>query len=153
MFREAFLNKLSLLLRGTVAAPADRFGETLADEHMMGGEASPQSSKCLPSISRALMQADSPGWLISANALGARQCRISRFRSASTGAFTAGEGKPLVSPNELPNCNMRLYGGAQFHRAMAEFRVGVGAMACPTVTREEIVNACGMGKLLSLTTA
>jgi hypothetical protein len=38
MFREAFLNKLSLLLRGTVAAPADRFGETLADEHMMGGE-------------------------------------------------------------------------------------------------------------------
>lgn len=39
MFREAFLNKLSLLLRGTVAAPADRFGETLADEHMMGGEA------------------------------------------------------------------------------------------------------------------
>lgn len=38
MFREAFLNKLSLLLRGTVAAPAERFGETLADEHMMGGE-------------------------------------------------------------------------------------------------------------------
>lgn len=38
MFREAFLGKLSLLLRGTVAAPADRFGETLADEHMMGGE-------------------------------------------------------------------------------------------------------------------
>lgn len=38
MFREAFLNKLNLLLRGTVAAPADRFGETLADEHMMGGE-------------------------------------------------------------------------------------------------------------------
>jgi hypothetical protein len=38
VFREAFLNKLSLLLRGTVAAPADRFGETLADEHMMGGE-------------------------------------------------------------------------------------------------------------------
>jgi hypothetical protein len=49
-----------------------------------------------------------------------------------------------VSPHELPNCNMRLYGGAQFHRAMAEFRVGVGAMACPAVTREEIVNACGM---------
>lgn len=37
MFREAFLGKLSLLLKGTVAAPADRFGETLADEHMMGG--------------------------------------------------------------------------------------------------------------------
>jgi hypothetical protein len=45
MFREAFLNKLSLLLRGTVAAPADRFGETLADEHMMGGEA---QQPCMP---------------------------------------------------------------------------------------------------------
>jgi hypothetical protein len=60
------------------------------------------------------------------------------------GAFTAGEGKPLVSPTDLPNCNMRLYGGAQFHRAMTEFRLGVGGMACPTVTREEIVNACGL---------
>lgn len=36
-FREAFLAKLQLLLRGTVAAPADRFGETLADEHIKGG--------------------------------------------------------------------------------------------------------------------
>lgn len=90
---------------------------------------------------------------MAASARCAHRCRTSRFRSSSTGAFTAGEGKPLVSPNELPNCNMRLYGGAQFHRAMAEFRVGVGAMACPTVTREEIVNACGMGKLLLLATA
>jgi hypothetical protein len=29
---------VALLLRGTVAAPADRFGETLGDEHMRGGE-------------------------------------------------------------------------------------------------------------------
>lgn len=37
-FRESFLNKLSLLLRGTVAAPSDRFGETLEDEHLRGGK-------------------------------------------------------------------------------------------------------------------
>ena len=37
MFREAFLAKLALLLRGTVAAPPERFGETLADEHIRGG--------------------------------------------------------------------------------------------------------------------
>ena len=36
-FREAFLAKLALLLRGTVAAPPERFGETLADEHIRGG--------------------------------------------------------------------------------------------------------------------
>ena len=37
VFREQFLSKISLLLRGTVAAPADRFGETLSDEHVRGG--------------------------------------------------------------------------------------------------------------------
>jgi hypothetical protein len=39
---------------------------------------------------------------------------------------------------------MRLYGGAQYHRAMAEFRLVVGGMKCPPITREEIVNACGV---------
>lgn len=43
MFREAFLAKLALLLRGTVAAPPERYGETLADEHIRGG-ASPNMS-------------------------------------------------------------------------------------------------------------
>lgn len=39
---------------------------------------------------------------------------------------------------------MRLYGGAQYHRAMAEFRFVVGGVKCPPITREEIVNACGV---------
>ena len=38
IFREAFLAKLGLLLRGTVAAPPERYGETLADEHIRGGD-------------------------------------------------------------------------------------------------------------------
>ncbi len=37
VFREAFLSRLALLLRGTVSAPPDQFGETLADEHIRGG--------------------------------------------------------------------------------------------------------------------
>jgi len=40
IFREAFIQKLALLLRGTVAAPPERFGETLADEHIRGGACS-----------------------------------------------------------------------------------------------------------------
>ncbi|GBF91812.1 dynamin ARC5 [Raphidocelis subcapitata] len=95
-FRESFLSKLALLLRGTVAAPADRFGETLADEHLRGG------------------------------------------------AFVSTNGEPLPLPSALPNANMRLYGGAQFHRAMAEFRLAVGRLTCPDISREEIVNACGV---------
>jgi len=39
---------------------------------------------------------------------------------------------------------MRLYGGAQYHRAMAEFRLVVGRVKCQAISREEIVNACGV---------
>lgn len=81
IFREAFLSKLGLLLRGTVAAPPERFGETLADEHIRGG------------------------------------------------AFVGPDNKPVVVHEHLPNAHMRLFGGAQYHRAMAEFRAGGGAAA------------------------
>ncbi|KAL4448820.1 hypothetical protein ABPG77_007537 [Micractinium sp. CCAP 211/92] len=96
IFREAFLSKLALLLRGTVAAPPERFGETLADEHIRGG------------------------------------------------AFVGPDNKPVVVHEHLPNAHMRLFGGAQYHRAMAEFRAGIGTISCPDISREEIVNACGI---------
>ncbi|XP_076960268.1 dynamin-like protein ARC5 [Bidens hawaiensis] len=94
-FHDLFLTKLSLLLKGTVVAPPDKFGETLQDERVNGG---------------ALIGIDG-----------------SQF------------------PHKLiPNAGMRLYGGAQYHRAMAEFRFVVGGIKCPPITREEIVNACGV---------
>ncbi|XP_068647457.1 dynamin-like protein ARC5 [Aristolochia californica] len=94
-FRDSFLTKLSLLLRGTVVAPPDKFGETLQDERLNGG------------------------------------------------AFISNDG--LQFPHKfIPNAGMRLYGGAQYHRAMAEFRFVVGGIKCPPITREEIVNACGV---------
>lgn len=96
IFREAFLAKLALLLRGTVQAPPERFGETLADEHIRGG------------------------------------------------AFVGPDGKTLPVPEDLPNAHMRLFGGAQYHRAMAEFRLGMNELICPDISREEIVNACGI---------
>ncbi|KAJ8755009.1 hypothetical protein K2173_015521 [Erythroxylum novogranatense] len=94
-FHDLFLTKLSLLLKGTVVAPPDKFGETLQDERTNGG------------------------------------------------AFVGTDG--LQFPYKLiPNAGMRLYGGAQYHRAMAEFRFVVGGIKCPQITREEIVNACGV---------
>ncbi|PON81136.1 Dynamin superfamily [Trema orientale] len=94
-FHDLFLTKLSLLLKGTVVAPPDKFGETLQDERSNGG------------------------------------------------AFVGIDG--LQIPHKLiPNAGMRLYGGAQYHRAMAEFRFVVGGTKCPPITREEIVNACGV---------
>lgn len=50
----------------------------------------------------------------------------------------------LSTLRSLQNANMRLYGGAQYHRAMHEFRTIVGSMKCPIINREEIVNACGV---------
>nr|XP_011465589.1 PREDICTED: dynamin-like protein ARC5 isoform X1 [Fragaria vesca subsp. vesca] len=95
LFHDMFLTKLSLLLKGTVVAPPDKFGETLQDERTNGG------------------------------------------------AFVSSDG--LQFPHKLiPNAGMRLYGGAQYHRAMAEFRFVVGGTKCPPITREEIVNACGV---------
>ncbi|XP_058089821.1 dynamin-like protein ARC5 [Magnolia sinica] len=94
-FHDSFLTKLSLLLKGTVVAPPDKFGETLQDERVNGG------------------------------------------------AFTGTDGHQFPS-KLIPNAGMRLYGGAQYHRAMAEFRFVVGGNKCPPITREEIVNACGV---------
>ncbi|XAR53077.1 Dynamin GTPase [Bertholletia excelsa] len=94
-FHVQFLTKLSLLLKGTVVAPPDKFGETLQDERINGG------------------------------------------------AFIGTDGLQF-SHKLIPNAGMRLYGGAQYHRAMAEFRFVVGGMKCPPITREEIVNACGV---------
>ncbi|XP_047047411.1 dynamin-like protein ARC5 [Lolium rigidum] len=95
LFHDSFLTKLSLLLKGMVVAPPDKFGETLINERVNGG------------------------------------------------TFTGSENFQL--PNKMmPNAGMRLYGGAQYHRAMAEFRLVVGSIKCPPITREEIVNACGV---------
>lgn len=44
----------------------------------------------------------------------------------------------------MQNAGMRLFGGAQYHRAMAEFRFVAGSVAAPSVSREEIVNSCGV---------
>ncbi|XP_065870181.1 dynamin-like protein ARC5 [Euphorbia lathyris] len=94
-FHDLFLTKLSLLLKGTVVAPPDKFGETLLDERTNGG------------------------------------------------AFISTDGLQFP-PKLIPNAGMRLYGGAQYHRAMAEFRFVAGGAKCPQITREEIVNACGV---------
>ncbi|XP_016545450.1 dynamin-like protein ARC5 isoform X5 [Capsicum annuum] len=98
-FHDLFLTKLSLLLKGTVIAPPEKFGETLQDERVNGG------------------------------------------------AFIGSDGLQFphkLIPVSIYNAGMRLYGGAQYHRAMAEFRFVVGGIKCPPITREEIVNACGV---------
>ena len=49
----------------------------------------------------------------------------------------------LVS--DVGNQNHRLYGGAQYHRAMREFHLATRCLRLPTITEDEIANAAGMG--------
>lgn len=102
-FCAAFTRKIPLLLRGTTAAPADRFGETLADEHARGGcFVGPDGRPLLP----------------------------------------VGPGPSPAGGGSVPNAEMRLFGGAQYHRALEEYRGAVRSVRCPPVAREE-VRLCG----------
>lgn len=51
------------------------------------------------------------------------------------GAFVSPDGKALPVDEALPNVHMRLFGGAQYHRAMAEFRTSIGQLTCPDISR------------------
>ena len=51
----------------------------------------------------------------------------------TAGAFVGPDGKTLAVPEGLPNAHMRLFGGAQYHRAMAEFRASIGELTCPDI--------------------
>ena len=64
------------------------------------------------------------------------------------GAFVGQDGRPVeIAYLEVPNGEMRLFGGAQYHRALEEFRAIVGAVQCPVVSREDIINSCGVDEV------
>ena len=46
---------------------------------------------------------------------------------------------------EVGNGRHKLFGGAQYHRALREFTVAVRHMSTPVVTEDEIANAAGVG--------
>ncbi len=47
---------------------------------------------------------------------------------------------------QVENAMNKLYGGAQYHRALNEFRKAVQLMPSPKVSADEIANAAGMGE-------
>ena len=67
------------------------------------------------------------------------------------GAFVDPDGARLsrdaLAPYDVPNGEMRLFGGAQYHRALEEFRAVVSAVKCPAISREDIINSCGVDEV------
>lgn len=55
------------------------------------------------------------------------------------------EGWQRLLEIEVGNAPHKLFGGAQYHRAIREFTVAVKHMRSPPVTEDEIANAAGMG--------
>ena len=55
------------------------------------------------------------------------------------------EGWQRLLELEVGNSRHKLFGGAQYHRAVREFTVAVRHMRAPVVTEDEIANAAGMG--------
>ncbi|KAK6156875.1 hypothetical protein DH2020_011123 [Rehmannia glutinosa] len=105
VFHDLFLTKLSLLLKGSVVAPPDKFGETLQDERVNGGAFIGTDGLQFP---QKLIPED------------VRSPDVHRnFTRAYSGFY-------LLVFSAVQNAGMRLYGGAQYHRAMAEFRLLLG---------------------------
>ncbi len=128
-FCEAFLTRLQHLLRGTIAAQPEKWGESLADEHVSGGAA---LALCIDwGVLEGMQAVAAVAGSHLMTQLGLPEQRdlpqsgssMARPRGAAAGAFTTS--KAGVLAEALPNSHMRLYGGAQFHRAMSEFRCAV----------------------------
>ncbi|CAJ1936000.1 unnamed protein product [Sphenostylis stenocarpa] len=140
-FHDMFLTKLSLLLKGTVVAPPDKFGETLQDERINGGafigaDGIQFPHKLIPVQTHHYAYV---GRLKRCNTPRREGLNLLPSLNYMEGSLGGG-----VGCYRIENAGMRLYGGAQYHRAMAEFRFVVGGTKCPPITREEIVNACGV---------
>lgn len=130
-FYANFVAKIPLLIRGTMAAPVERFGETLADEHIRGGAFVNDSGRPL-ATSSTLSNADM-------RLLGGAQVRsvpadsLSKTLQCQRGCICVEVlMDPLVS---------------QWTRALEEFRAILGGLVCAPVNKEEIVNACGVDEM------
>jgi hypothetical protein len=125
---ESFLVKLTLLLKGTATAAPEKFGETLTDEQQRGGESSDGGVLLTMSLSEYSISTFH-GLQKRPHALSHHPLPVTPpLCLLTSGAFLGESGRPLPVPEGLPNSGMRLLGGAQFHRAMAEFRLAVGGI-------------------------
>ena len=128
-FVERFCGAVQALIRGTIAVPAAAHGETLEDERAASGSG--------------------PLCLARSAAEGGAEDGAERPHLEADGGAAApvGEGMEDKGPAAVAALDIhapkRLYGGAQYWRALQEFSIGAWQGAGVEVTAEEIVNAMG----------
>ena len=122
-FVERFCGAVQALIRGTIAVPAAAHGETLEDERKASGS----GPLCLVPSAAEEGLAENPHL---------------EADLAAMGDGLEDKGPAAVAALDIHGPK-RLYGGAQYWRALQEFSIGAWQGAGVEVTAEEIVNAMG----------
>jgi hypothetical protein len=116
-YRERFAKELSESIHGTVKVSTEDWGETSDQEQTRGG-------------SFFGIQSSTAGSASASAAYGHQSEALKRLLEVEVG-----------------NTNHKLFGGAQYHRALREFTSAVRHMKVPPVSENEIANAAGMGEV------
>lgn len=150
-YRESFAKELANVIQGTVRASPEEWGETLELEQLRGGSFLAHQQ---PAFDRDAAE----GRSTSLGGSKGRGARVSAFGdeayASSQGAGATGHaaGRSLapqdwqrVALTQVAHAQAKLFGGAQYHRAMKEFALAVRHLRTPAVSEDEIANAAGMG--------
>jgi hypothetical protein len=152
-YRELFSKELANAIQGTVRASPQEWGETLEIEQIRGGSFITQQQ---PQYGAQFIDNRNPSvpkkHSTRATHLFGDQAEYDP-RLDETATSSALSMKGPMSPQDwqkiaiahVAHAQAKLFGGAQYHRAMKEFALAVRHLRSPDVTEDEIANAAGMG--------
>lgn len=127
LYRDRFIEELALVIQGTVRASAAEFGETLEMEQLRGGVFYTTENDAANNNDAITLQ---------------EQEVVDIKARAAVGKLFGN--KEVVTREQLPDAKYRLFGGAQYHRALKEFNQCVRTLPLPRMTAEDVANAAGM---------
>ena len=144
-FAHRFCLAVHSLLRGSIALPAAQHGETLQQEQSASESGALCPLKRPPAIERqAAVKAFSSPRKDAQSDPGAAGGEGDVPALAAAAASAASAATPQEEAVLWLHASRRLYGGAQYWRALQEFMLGAAQRPDEEVTIEEIVNAMGV---------
>lgn len=140
-FAQRFCQAIDSLIKGSIGLAAATHGETLQDEQR-ASESGPLCRVATPEASQRKAASDAAASSRSRASFSAGGGEVSSLAAAAASAAASD------SPEELAllwvHAGKRLYGGAQYWRALQEFMLGAAQAPVDEVSIEEIVNAMGV---------
>jgi uncharacterized membrane protein YgcG len=160
-YRELFSKELANTIQGTVRASPEEWGETLETEQLRGGsfltsQQQQQPQHGSPSFdqrnsaitkkrpTRAVHLLEEQAEYDPHRDATASSSSVAASALSMTGAMSSQDWQKIAIAH-VAHAQAKLFGGAQYHRAMKEFALAVRHLRSPIVTEDEIANAAGMG--------